>query len=101
EDVKEHYFYVDSTPTHSYMKGIYKYPYEYPYEQIVKSNANRGKLEPEFEISDTGLFEEGRYFDIEVQYAKAGPDDILIKILASNRGANEAPLHILPTFWVP
>lgn len=99
EDVKEHYFYLESTPTHSYMKGLYKYPYEYPYEQLVNENRNRGKLDPEFEISDTKCFVEGRYFDVEVQYAKEGPEDILIKIIASNRGPDQAPLHILPTFW--
>jgi hypothetical protein len=100
EDVKECYFYLDSTPTHSYMKGLYKYPQaEYPYGWLVEENRRRGKHEPEFELSDTGVFDGDRYFDVTVEYAKAGPDDILIRITAANRGPEEAALHLLPTLW--
>ena len=100
EDVKEYYFYLDATPTHSYCKALYKYPQaEFPYTQLIEENARRGKLEPEFELRDTGVFDQGRYFDVFVEYAKAGPDDILIKITAANRGPDEAELHLLPTLW--
>jgi hypothetical protein len=101
EDVKEQYFYLDSTPTHSYMKALYKYPQAaFPYEQLVSENARRGKNDPEFEIIDTGVFEEGRYFDVVVEYAKASCDDILIRITATNRGPESAILHLLPTLWL-
>lgn len=100
EDVKEYYFYLDNTPTHSYMRMLYKYPQvAYPYDLLVRENAQRGKQQPEYELLDTGAFAEGRYFDVFVEYAKAGPEDILIRISASNRGPAEAPLHILPTLW--
>ncbi|HSE18892.1 MAG TPA: hypothetical protein VLB46_17670 [Pyrinomonadaceae bacterium] len=100
EDVKEYYFYLDSTPTHSYMKYLYKYPQvEFPYGQLVEENRRRGKLAPEFELIDTGVFANGRYFDVVVEYAKAGVDDILIKITATNRSAEEASLNLLPTIW--
>ncbi|HVW10067.1 MAG TPA: hypothetical protein VHC90_15870, partial [Bryobacteraceae bacterium] len=100
EDVKECYFYVDSTPTHSYMKALYKYPQRaYPYEQLVSENKQRSRAEREYELIDTGIFSESRYFDIQVEYAKNAPDDILIRILATNRGPDAAPLHILPTLW--
>ncbi|MFL6577047.1 MAG: glucosidase, partial [Povalibacter sp.] len=100
EDVKEYYFYLDSTPTHSYLKYLYKYPQRaYPYEEIVLTNKARGRDEFEFELLDTGVFEEDRYFDVFVEYAKASPDDILIQITAFNRGPSAAPLHVLPTFW--
>jgi len=100
EDVKELYFYLDSTPTHSYLKALYKYPQrEFPYSQLVAENARRGRDEPEFELLDTGVFEEDRYFDVQVEYAKAAPEDILIKITAQNRGPETAQLHLLPTLW--
>jgi hypothetical protein len=100
EDVKEFYFYLDSTPTHSYMKALYKYPQaEYPYGRLVEENRRRGKEEPEFELTDTGIFDDGRYFDISAEYAKAGPEDILIRLTAANRGAEAATLHLLPTLW--
>src|SRR5438105_11561720 len=86
EDVKEYYFYLDSTPTHSYMKGLYKYPQgEFPYGKLVEENRRRGKRDPEFELVDTGVFREGRYFDVFVEYAKKSPNDIMIKIKIANR----------------
>src|SRR5713226_2161932 len=92
EDVKEYYFYLDSTPTHSYMKGLYKYPQaEYPYGWLVEENARRRRDAPEFELLDTGVFNEDRYFDVEVEYAKAGTDDILVKITVANHGDTPAP----------
>jgi hypothetical protein len=100
EDVKEYYFYLDSTPTHSYMKFLYKYPQaEFPYRMLWEENRKRDKSQPEFELSDTGVFEDDRYFDVLVEYAKAGVDDILIKISVTNRGPDSAPLHLLPTIW--
>src|SRR5262245_38779296 len=100
EDVKEYYFYLDSTPTHSYMKYLYKYPQsEFPYRQLVEENRQRGKQAAEFELIDTGLFNEDRYFDVLVEYAKAGVEDILIKITAINRGPEAATLNLLPTIW--
>lgn len=100
EDVKEYYFYLDNTPTHSYMKYLYKYPQaEYPYKQLVEESQNRGADEPEFELLDTGVFEGDRYFDIFIEYAKSTDEDISIKITAHNRGDQEKPLHILPTLW--
>jgi len=100
EDVKEYYFYLDSTPTHSYMRGLYKYPQAaFPYALLKEENARRGRSLPEFELLETGVFDDGKYFDLEVEYAKNGCDDILIKINATNRGAEAAPLHILPTVW--
>ena len=100
EDVKEYYFYLDSTPTHSYMKYLYKYPQaEFPYGQLVTENRQRGKLAPEFELIDTGIFEGNRYFDVVVEYAKANVEDILVKITATNRGPEEASLNLLPTIW--
>lgn len=100
EDVKEYYFYLDSTPTHSYMKYLYKYPQAaYPYDQIVATNRQRGKSEFEFELLDTGIFNQDRYFDVFVEYAKAAPDDILIEITVVNRGPEAATLHVLPTLW--
>ena len=92
EDVKEYYFYLDSTPTHSYMKFLYKYPQaEFPYAQLVEENRRRGKRDPEYELIDTGVFDENRYFDVFIEYAKAGPEDILIRIEAINRGPEAAP----------
>jgi hypothetical protein len=100
EDVKEYYFYLDSTPTHSYMKFLYKYPQAaFPYAWLVEENRRRTKRDPEFELMDTGVFAENRYFDIFVEYAKAAPEDILIKITAWNRGPEEAPLDLLATLW--
>jgi hypothetical protein len=100
EDVKEYYYYLDSTPTHSYMKYLYKYPHSpYPYQRIIDENRNRGGVGPEFELLDTGVFDENRYFDVFVEYAKAGPEDICIRIEAFNRGPEEVELHILPHLW--
>jgi Glycosyl hydrolase family 63 C-terminal domain len=100
EDVKEYYFYLDSTPTHSYMKYLYKYPQRaYPYDTIVKTNRERGRNELEYELLDTGIFDEDRYFDVYVEYAKADPEDILMQITVFNRGPEMAELHVLPTFW--
>jgi hypothetical protein len=100
EDVKEYYFYLDSTPTHSYMKVLYKYPQAaFPYDDLVGTNAKRSREEPEYELLDTGVFTDDRYFDVFVEYAKAGPEDVLIRITAHNRGPEAAPLHLLPTLW--
>ncbi|MET0649367.1 MAG: glucosidase, partial [Pyrinomonadaceae bacterium] len=100
EDVKEYYFYLDSTPTHSYMKFLYKYPQAaYPYERLIQENRSRGPKAPEFELLDTGVFDEDRYFDVFVEYAKAGHEDIVIRIEAFNRGPVDAPLHLLPHLW--
>ncbi|MBL9030946.1 MAG: glucosidase [Phycisphaerae bacterium] len=100
EDVKEHYFYLDSTPTHSYLRGLYKYPQaEFPYARLVEENRRRGRSEPEFEIADTGVFDGGRYFDVEVEYAKASPEDIAVRIRVHNRGPEAAGVHLLPTLW--
>ena len=98
EDVKEYYFYLDSTPSHSYMKYLYKYPHQaFPYNSLVENNRGRSRQEPEFELLDTKVFDDNQYFDVFVEYAKAGPNDILVKITAENRGSNDAPLHVLPT----
>jgi mannosylglycerate hydrolase MGH1-like protein len=100
EDVKEYYFYLDSTPTHSYMKYLYKYPQgAYPYVNLVETNSRRSRQEMEYELLDTGIFEGDRYFDVFVEYAKGGPDDILVRITAVNRGPEAAELHLLPTLW--
>src|SRR5262245_30947675 len=100
EDVKEYYFYLDSTPTHSYMKWLYKYPQAaFPYGALVEENRCRGRDAPEFELLDTGVFDEDRYFDISVEYAKADPEDLLVQITATNRGPDPAPLDLLPTIW--
>jgi hypothetical protein len=100
EDVKECYFYLDSTPTHSYMKYLYKYPQAaYPYDQIVVTNRHRSRQEPEYELLDTGVFDDNRYFDVFVEYAKASPEDLLILITVCNRGPEPAVLHLLPTLW--
>jgi hypothetical protein len=100
EDVKEYYFYLDSTPTHSYMKFLYKYPQAaYPYQDLVETNRRRTRNDMEYELLDTGVFDEDRYFDVFVEYAKAGPEDILMKITAANRGPEAAELHLLPTLW--
>ena len=100
EDVKEYYFYLDSTPTHSYMKWLYKYPHAaFPYARLLDENARRGRDVPEFELLDTGVFDEDRYFDVFVEYAKASPEDILARITIENRGPEAANLRVLPTIW--
>jgi hypothetical protein len=100
EDVKEYYYYLDSTPTHSYMKFLYKYPQRaYPYLDLVQTNQRRGRGEMEYELIDTGVFEDDRYFDIFVEYAKSSPEELLIRISAWNRGGEAAALHVLPTLW--
>jgi hypothetical protein len=100
EDVKEYYFYLDSTPTHSYMKYLYKYPQNaYPYADLIETNRRRGRNDWEYELLDTGIFNDDRYFDVFVEYAKATPTDILIQINLHNRGPQAASLHVLPTLW--
>ncbi|MBY0111895.1 MAG: glucosidase [Phycisphaerales bacterium] len=100
EDVKEHYFYLDSTPTHSYMKGLYKYPQaEFPYAWLVEENRRRSRDQREFELDDTGVFAESRYFDVQVEYAKRGVEDVHIRVTITNRGAEAATVHVLPTLW--
>lgn len=100
EDVKELYYYLDSSPTHAYMKMLYKYPQQaFPYEQLLQENKQRDRHAPEYELMDTGVFANNEYFDIFVEYAKAGPEDILVKITAHNRSQADAPLHVLPTLW--
>jgi len=100
EDVKEQYFYLDSTPTHSYMRMLYKYPQaQFPYQQLIEENQKRGRGEPEFELLDTGVFEQDRYFDVFVEYAKSNSEDILMRVTAHNRGPEAAELHVLPTLW--
>jgi hypothetical protein len=100
EDVKEYYFYLDSTPTHSYMKYLYKYPQAaFPYDDLVATNKRRGRGDAEYELLDTGVFDQDRYFDVFVEYSKRTPMDILVEITACNRGPEAAPLHVLPTLW--
>jgi hypothetical protein len=100
EDVKEYYFYVDNTPSHAYQRWLYKYPQEaFPYEDLVTTNARRTRTEMEYELLDTGIFDDDRYFDVEVEYAKASPDDIVCSITVHNRGREDAPIHLLPTMW--
>jgi hypothetical protein len=100
EDVKEYYFYLDSTPTHSYMKYLYKYPQqEFPYRNLVETNQRRSREEFEYELLDTGVFDADRYFDVFVEYAKADPEDLLIRVSVHNRGPQTAELHLLPTLW--
>jgi hypothetical protein len=100
EDVKEYYWYLDATPTHSYLRGRYKYPQRaFPYADLLAENRRRGREQPEYELIDTGVFTEDRYFDVEVEYAKVAPSDVLIRITATNRGPDPAPLHLLPTLW--
>jgi len=100
EDVKEYYFYVDSTPTHSYMKYLYKYPQaEYPYRDLLETNRSRSREDFEYELLDTGIFDEDRYFDVFVEYAKEGPEDLLVRVTVHNRGPQAAGIHLLPTLW--
>jgi hypothetical protein len=100
EDVKELYYYLDAVPTYSYARMLYKYPQaEYPYDRLVQENARRGRQEPEFEIIDTGIFDDDRYFDVDIEYAKAGAEDILLRLTVHNRGPEEATIHVLPQLW--
>ncbi|MBD0255695.1 MAG: glucosidase, partial [Cytophagales bacterium] len=100
EDVKEYYYYLDSTPTHSYMKMLYKYPQNaFPYDQLREENARRSKYEGEFELMDTGIFENNEYFDIFIEYAKASEEDILVQLTIHNRAEQKAALEVLPHFW--
>ena len=100
EDVKEYYYYLDNTPTHSYMKMLYKYPQkEYPYKKLIDENKNRNKLEPEYELIDTGIFEKDKYFDVFIEYCKNEADDILIRVTVHNRGADEAEINVVPQIW--
>lgn len=100
EDVKELYYYLDSTPTHSYASALYKYPQAaFPYQELIEENARRSRAQPEYELLDTGVFDENRYFDVRADYAKAAPDDTLIRLTISNRGPDAATLHVLPTLW--
>jgi hypothetical protein len=101
EDVKEYYFYLDATPSHSYLRMLYKYPQAaFPYNDLVETNRRRGRHEPEYELVDTGVFEQSRYFDVAVEYAKAGPRDLLMRVTATNRGSQTAPLDLIPTLWL-
>src|SRR4051812_44045695 len=100
EDVKEYYFYLDATPTSSYLRYLYKYPQAaYPYAELIATNGARSRTDFEYELLDTGIFDDDRYFDVEVEYAKASPDDIAVRISVTNRGPESAPLHLLPTLW--
>jgi hypothetical protein len=100
EDVKEYYFYLDSTPTHAYMKWLYKYPQcAYPYADLVETNRRLTRAEPEYELLDTGIFDGDRYFDVAVEYAKVSPEDLGIRITVSNRGPDDATIHLLPSLW--
>src|SRR4030095_12384026 len=99
-DAKELYYYLDATPTHSYLKMLYKYPQrEFPYAQLVEENRGRGQDAPQFELLDTGIFDDDRYFDVFVEYAKSGPDDILMLVTVHNRGPQTATIHLLPQLW--
>jgi hypothetical protein len=100
EDVKEYYFYLDNTPTHAYMKALYKYPHQaFPYTQLIEENQRRSRLEPEFELLDTGIFDQNRYFDVGIEYAKHTAEDILIQVTIANRGTERKTIHLLPTLW--
>lgn len=100
EDVKELYYYVDATPTHSYMRMLYRYPQAaYPYAELVAENARRGTADPEYELIDTGVFDEDRYFDVTIEYAKSSPDDLLMRVSVCNRGSEAAPVHVVPQLW--
>ncbi|RYY10541.1 MAG: glucosidase, partial [Alphaproteobacteria bacterium] len=100
EDVKEVFYHLDGTPTHSYMRMLYKYPQaEFPYQRLLDENKRRGLGDPEFELADTGIFEQDRYFDVFVEYAKASPDDMLMQVTVVNRGPDPARLHVLPHLW--
>ena len=100
EDVKEHYYYLDATPTHSYMRMLYRYPQAaFPYEDLVAENARRSTQQPEYELIDTGIFNENRYFDVTVEYAKSSPDDVLMRVTVTNRGPDPAPITLVPQLW--
>ena len=100
EDVKECYYYLDATPTASYLRALYKYPQRaFPYDALVAENRRRTRRDPEYELLDTGVLDDGRYFDVVAEYAKASPDDILIQITVANRGPDPATIHLLPTLW--
>src|SRR5262249_53919825 len=100
EDVKELYHYLDATPTYSYAKALYRYPQrEFPYRELVEENARRSKADPEYELADTGVLDGERYFDVQVEYAKRDPEDVLIRITVTNRASDAAELHLLPTLW--
>jgi len=100
EDVKECYYYLDGTPTHSYLKMLYKYPQAaFPYEHLIRENAQRSRTEREFELEDTGIFDQNKYFDVFIEYAKADAEDVLIRITVHNRGPESATLHLLPQMW--
>src|SRR3712207_6799453 len=100
EDAKEHWWALDGTPTHSWMQWLYRYPQaEYPYAQLREGNARRSRLEREYELADTGVLDEDRFFDVQVTYAKAGPEDVCIVVSATNHGPDAAPLHLLPQVW--
>lgn len=100
EDLKDYFYHLDNTPTHSFQRGLYKYPQaEFPYQQLIDVNARRSRTEPEYELVDTGVFDESRYFDIFIEYAKAGPEDVCIRLRVINRGPDAAPLHVLPALW--
>ncbi|MBX3362186.1 MAG: glucosidase, partial [Phycisphaeraceae bacterium] len=100
EDVKEFYFYTDSSPTHSYCSAVYKYPQaEYPYQRLIDENRARSREEPEFNIEDSGVFDESRYFDVKIEYAKDSPNSMLIRVVATNRGPDPAPIWLIPQLW--
>jgi hypothetical protein len=100
EDVKEYYYYLDSTPTHAYMKYLYKYPQSsYPYELLRTQNEQRNRIDSEYELIDTGIFDEERYFDVFIEYAKQNDEDIVIRIQVINRGSDSAPIHVIPQLW--
>src|SRR5215813_8320776 len=100
EDVKELYYYLDATPTASYLKMLYKYPQRaFPYAELVEENRRRHRKQPEYELLDTGIFDDDRYFDVFVEYAKAGPEDVLMRVTVHNRGPEDATLHLLPQIW--
>src|SRR4051794_2443578 len=100
EDAKEYWWYLDALPSHAWNRWRYKYPQrEFPYADLVAENGRRGKHDPEYELTDTGAFDQGRYFDVQAEYAKGAPDDVLVRITVSNRGPDAAPLHVLPTLW--
>jgi hypothetical protein len=101
EDIKDYFFHLLNTPTHSFMRGLYKYPQgQFPYADLLDSNARRNRLQPEYELVDTGIFDDHRYFDVVVEYAKADWNDLLIRIRVVNRGPEHAPLHLLPSLWL-
>src|SRR5262249_36183860 len=100
EDVKELYYFLDATPTHSYLRMLYKYPQRvFPYEALERENGRRGPTDPEFELLDSGIFDDDRYFDVTIEYAKASPTDLLVRVSVANRGPEPAEIHVLPQLW--